>query len=38
LLKPLGESFQEIYVIGDCVEPRKIYQAVHEAAFAARAI
>jgi len=38
LLKPLGESFQDIYVIGDCVEPRKIYQAIHEAAFAGRAI
>lgn len=38
LLKPLRESFPDIYVIGDCVEPRKIYQAIHEAAFAGRAI
>jgi 2-enoate reductase len=38
LFKPLGESFQEIYRIGDCVEPRKVYQAIHEGAFAGRAI
>jgi len=38
LLKPLRESFPDIYVIGDCVEPRKVYQAVHEGAFAGRAI
>ncbi len=38
LLKPLRESFPDIYVIGDCVEPRKIYQAIHEGAFAGRAI
>jgi len=38
LLKPLRESFSDIYVIGDCLEPRKIYQAVHEGAFFGRAI
>jgi len=38
LLKPLRENFSEVYAIGDCVEPRKIYQAVHEGAFAGRAI
>jgi pyruvate/2-oxoglutarate dehydrogenase complex dihydrolipoamide dehydrogenase (E3) component len=38
LLKPLRESFKDIYVIGDCVEPRKVYQAIHEGAFAGRAI
>jgi 2,4-dienoyl-CoA reductase-like NADH-dependent reductase (Old Yellow Enzyme family)/thioredoxin reductase len=38
LVKPLRESFSELYVIGDCVEPRKIYQAIHEGAFAGRAI
>jgi pyruvate/2-oxoglutarate dehydrogenase complex dihydrolipoamide dehydrogenase (E3) component len=38
LLKPLRESFGEVYVVGDCVEPRKIYQAIHEGAFAGRAI
>jgi len=38
LFKPLRESFPDIFVIGDCVQPRKVYQAVHEAAFAARAI
>ena len=38
LLKPLRDSFQDLYVIGDCVEPRKIYQAIHEGAFAGRAI
>jgi 2,4-dienoyl-CoA reductase-like NADH-dependent reductase (Old Yellow Enzyme family)/thioredoxin reductase len=38
LVKPLTESFKEIQVIGDCREPRKIYQAIHEGAFAGRAI
>jgi 2,4-dienoyl-CoA reductase-like NADH-dependent reductase (Old Yellow Enzyme family)/thioredoxin reductase len=38
LLQPLQASFQNFYVIGDCLEPRKIYQAVHEGAFAGRAI
>jgi 2-enoate reductase len=38
LLKPLRESFKDIYAIGDCVEPRKVYQAVHEGAFAGRVI
>ena len=38
LLQPLKENFKEFYVIGDCLEPRKIYQAVHEGAFAGRAI
>jgi 2,4-dienoyl-CoA reductase-like NADH-dependent reductase (Old Yellow Enzyme family)/thioredoxin reductase len=38
LLKPLRESFKDIYVIGDCVEPRKVYQAIHEGAFVGRAI
>ena len=38
LLKPLQESFRDFYVIGDCLTPRKIYQALHEGAFAGRAI
>lgn len=38
LLKPLKENFGNVYVIGDCLEPRKIYQAIHEGAFAGRAI
>ena len=38
LLTPLRESFKDIHVIGDCVEPRKIYQAIHEGAFAGRVI
>jgi 2,4-dienoyl-CoA reductase-like NADH-dependent reductase (Old Yellow Enzyme family)/thioredoxin reductase len=38
LLKPLKANFSEVYAIGDCVEPRKIYQAVHEAAFIGRMI
>ena len=38
LLEPLRKSFPEVQVIGDCREPRKIYQAVHEGAFAGRAI
>ncbi len=38
MLGPLKENFAEFQVIGDCLEPRKIYQAVHEGAFAGRAI
>jgi len=38
LIQPLRENFQEVYLIGDCLEPRKIYQAIHEGAFAGRAI
>ncbi len=34
----LKENFSEVHVIGDCLEPRKIYQAIHEGAFAGRAI
>jgi len=38
LAKPLRENFPEVQVIGDCLEPRKIYQAIHEGAFAGRTI
>jgi len=38
LNQAMKENFPEVHVIGDCVEPRKIYQAVHEGAFAGRAI
>jgi 2-enoate reductase len=38
LVQPLKDSFKEVYVIGDCLQPRKIYQAVHEGAYAGRAI
>jgi 2-enoate reductase len=38
LLQPLKENFKECYAIGDCLEPRRIYQAVHEGAFIGRAI
>ena len=38
LIQPLKENFRDVYVIGDCLEPRKIYQAIHEGAFAGRAI
>ena len=38
MLGPLKKSFPEVQVIGDCLEPRKIYQAVHEGAFAGRFI
>ncbi len=38
LLEPLRKNFPEVQVIGDCLEPRKIYQAVHEGAFAGRTI
>lgn len=38
LLQPLKKAFKEFYAIGDCLEPRKIYQAVHEGAFVGRVI
>lgn len=38
LLEPLRKEFAEVHVIGDCLEPRKIYQAIHDGAFAGRAI
>jgi pyruvate/2-oxoglutarate dehydrogenase complex dihydrolipoamide dehydrogenase (E3) component len=38
LFTPLQENFPEVYAIGDCVEPRKVYQAIHEGAFAGRVI
>ncbi|MCK9265121.1 MAG: FAD-dependent oxidoreductase [Deltaproteobacteria bacterium] len=38
LIQPLMENFSEIHVIGDCLKPRKIYQAIHEGAYAGRAI
>jgi NADPH-dependent 2,4-dienoyl-CoA reductase/sulfur reductase-like enzyme len=37
-VRPIQESFPEVFVIGDCLEPRKIYQAIHEGAFAGRVI
>ncbi len=38
LLNPLKEKFNEFHVIGDCVEPRKVYEAIHEGAFVGRVI
>ena len=38
LLEPLRKRYPEVQVIGDCLEPRKIYQAVHEGAFVGRTI
>jgi pyruvate/2-oxoglutarate dehydrogenase complex dihydrolipoamide dehydrogenase (E3) component len=38
LNQPFRENFNEVYMIGDCLEPRKIYQAIHEGAFVGRAI
>ncbi len=38
LLQPLRENFGEVYPVGDCLSPRKIYQAIHEAAFVGRTI
>jgi len=38
LLEPLRKSYPEVQVIGDCREPRKIYQAVHEGFFVGRTI
>ncbi len=30
LVKQLAKEIGELYVIGDCVEPRKVYDAIHE--------
>jgi len=38
LAPSLKGKFAEVYSIGDCVAPRKIYDAVHEAAFVGRKI
>ena len=38
LVEPLKKNFPDGYVIGDGVEPRKIYQAIHEAAFVGRTL
>jgi 2,4-dienoyl-CoA reductase-like NADH-dependent reductase (Old Yellow Enzyme family)/thioredoxin reductase len=38
LEQELTENFSEFHVIGDCVQPRKVYQAIQEGAFAGRVI
>ena len=38
LNQAVKENFGEVHIIGDCLKPRKIYQAIHEGAFAGRAI
>jgi 2,4-dienoyl-CoA reductase-like NADH-dependent reductase (Old Yellow Enzyme family)/thioredoxin reductase len=38
LSQTFKDNFDKVYTIGDCVEPRKIYQAIHEGAFVGRAI
>jgi 2,4-dienoyl-CoA reductase-like NADH-dependent reductase (Old Yellow Enzyme family)/thioredoxin reductase len=38
LIQPLKERFQEVYVVGDCREPRKALDAIAEGAEVARAI
>jgi 2-enoate reductase len=38
LNQALKDNFSEVHIIGDCLKPRKIYQAIHEGAFAGRAI
>jgi hypothetical protein len=38
LLGPLMEKFGDVHVIGDCLQPRKIYEAVQEGAFVGRVI
>jgi len=38
LATELAAGFENVYAIGDCVVPRKIYDAVHEGAFVGRAI
>jgi hypothetical protein len=30
LAKQLAKEIGELYVIGDCAEPRKVYDAIHE--------
>lgn len=32
LVKPLGDLFQETYLVGDCIEPRKAVEAIYEGA------
>jgi NADPH-dependent 2,4-dienoyl-CoA reductase/sulfur reductase-like enzyme len=34
----LRRAFQEVYVVGDCVEPRKVFEAVQEAAVIANSL
>jgi thioredoxin reductase len=36
--KTLKSQVPELYLIGDCVKPRNILHAVHEAAYVARQI
>jgi 2,4-dienoyl-CoA reductase-like NADH-dependent reductase (Old Yellow Enzyme family)/thioredoxin reductase len=38
LVEELRGKTKEIYPIGDCVKPRKVYQAIHEASLIARRI
>lgn len=38
LIQPLQKEFSQLYIIGDCLAPRKIYQAIHEGAFVGRVI
>lgn len=38
LSQTFKDNFDEVYTIGDCLEPRKIYQAIHEGAFVGRTI
>jgi len=38
LATQLTGSFKNVYIIGDCVAPRKIYDAIHEGAFVGRKI
>lgn len=38
LNQAMMENFDEVHIIGDCIKPRKIYQAIHEGAFVGRAI
>ncbi len=38
LADPLRKIVPEVHLIGDCLEPRKIYQAIHEGSFLGRLI
>jgi 2,4-dienoyl-CoA reductase (NADPH2) len=38
LAKALGGKVKELYVAGDCLEPRKSLEAIHEGSWVARQI
>jgi thioredoxin reductase len=38
LFRTLKEKGQEVYALGDCVEPRSIFNAIHEGSAIARSL